>query len=302
MFIITQKNIFFALTGALVFASIASVAFFGLSLGIDFTGGTLVEVSYDGTRPGAVPLSNTLTDAGFKDFSLRETGKNGYIMRATTLTDEKRQMLPAVFSYQGGTAHVERLTEIGPTIGVELRNKAILAITLVLIAILLFIAFAFRKASEAVSSWAYGLIALITLLHDVIVPLGFFAFLGYLLGAQIDALFVTAILTVLGYSVHDTIVVFDRTRENLRINSERGRKEDFGSVAGRALSQTITRSINTSMTTLLALLALYILGPESTRIFSLTLLVGIIAGTYSSIFLATPLLVQVEKWRKNRKK
>jgi preprotein translocase subunit SecF len=295
MFIITHRNIFFALTSAIALVAIASVAFFGLSLGIDFTGGTLVELQYDGTRPDALSLTSALSDAGYEGFSLREAGADGYIMRAANITDEQREMLETVFSHQGGTAHVERLTEIGPTIGVELRNKAILAISLVLLAILFFIAFAFRKVSEPVSSWSYGGIALVTLLFDVVVPLGFFAFLGFALGAQIDTLFVTAILTVLGYSVHDTIVVFDRTRENLRINADKGRKEDFAEVAGRALSQTITRSINTSVTTALALLALYILGPESTQVFSLTLLVGIIAGTYSSIFFATPLLVALER-------
>lgn len=297
MFIITHRNIFFALTGLIVALSLASVAFFGLSLGIDFTGGTLVEVSYDGERPDARALTNTLTDAGYGEFSLREAGDRGYILRTAEITDEQREGLAAVFSYQGGTATVERLTEIGPTIGVELRNKAILAIALVLLAILFFIAFAFRKVSEPVSSWSYGGIALVTLLFDVAVPLGFFAFLGYALGAQVDALFVTAILTVLGYSVHDTIVVFDRTRENLRINADKGRKEEFTAVAGRALSQTITRSINTSVTTALALLALYMFGPESTQVFSLTLLVGIVAGTYSSIFFATPLLVTLERRR-----
>jgi preprotein translocase subunit SecF len=295
MFIITHRNIFFALTSAIALVAIASVAFFGLSLGIDFTGGTLVELQYDGTRPDALSLTSALSDAGYEGFSLREAGADGYIMRAANITDEQREMLETVFSHQGGTAHVERLTEIGPTIGVELRNKAILAISLVLLAILFFIAFAFRKVSEPVSSWSYGGIALVTLLFDVVVPLGFFAFLGFALGAQIDTLFVTAILTVLGYSVHDTIVVFDRTRENLRINADKGRKEDFAAVAGRALGQTITRSINTSLTTIIALLALYLVGPESTQVFSLTLLVGIIAGTYSSIFFATPLLVALER-------
>jgi preprotein translocase subunit SecF len=190
---------------------------------------------------------------------------------------------------------------VGPTIGAELRNKALAALGAVLLCILLFIAFAFRKVSEPVSSWMYGLIALATLFFDVLVPLGFFAVLGYVAGAQIDTLFVTAILTILGYSVHDTIVVFDRTRENLRLNQERNRKEDFESVAGRSVGQTFVRSMNTSVTTLLSLVALYLIGPESTRFFALTLLVGIVAGTYSSIAFATPLLVAVERWRGKKK-
>ena len=313
MFIIKHRNAFFALTGALVLAALISVAVFGLHLGIEFTGGTLVEVSYDlpapgtggqagGARPDPVALTNTLNDAGFKDFSLRETGANGYTLRAQSIGDTQRGELAAIFSYQGGTAHIDQLTEIGPTIGAELRNKAILALGLVLLCILLFIAFAFRKVSQPISSWVYGLIALVTLVHDIIIPMGFFALLGYLTGAQVDTLFVTAVLTVLGFSIHDTIVVFDRTRENLRINHEKNRKEDFAETAGHSLNQTFVRSINTSLTVLFTLLVLYFIGPSSTKVFALTLLVGITAGTYSSIFLATPLLVRVEKRRNKAKK
>ncbi len=301
MIIIKHRNIFFALTALITLLALSSLALWGLHLGTDFTGGSLVEVQYDGVRPPPEALTHTLEDAGFKGISLRETGANGYTLRSAALTDKQRGDLSAIFSYQGGTAHIAQLTEVGPIIGLELRNKALIALGLVLLCILLFIAFAFRKVSQPVSSWIYGLIALVTLIHDVIVPVGFFALLGHLTGAQVDTLFVTAILTVLGFSIHDTIVVFDRTRENLRINHDRNRKEDFAETAGRSLNQTFVRSINTSLTVLITLLILYFVGPASTKDFSLTLLVGIIAGTYSSIFLATPLLVQVEKWRGKKK-
>lgn len=302
MFIIRHKNIFFTITALIIAAAIASIAMFGLHLAIDFTGGTLAQISYDGTRPAPDALTRTLTDAGFSNFSLRETGSNGYTLRAQTLTDVERGELASVFSYQGGTAHVDQLSEVGPTIGAELRNKSIVAMGLVLLCILLFIAFAFRKVSKPISSWVYGLIALITLLHDVIVPVGFFAALGHFAGVQVDTLFVTAVLTVLGFSIHDTIVVFDRVRENLRVNHEKGKKEDFGETAGRSLNQTFVRSVNTSLTVALTLLVLYFVGPAATRDFSLTLLVGIIGGTYSSIFLATPLLVLVEERRRQKGK
>ena len=300
MLIIKYRNTFFWITGALVLAALISLATFGLHFGIDFVGGTLVEVHYDGTRPTSQALEQNLKDAGHTNFSLRESGEAGYTLRTSSLTDEQRSKLPAVFSYQGDTGKIEQLTEIGPTIGKELRNKAFVSLALVLLCILLFIAFAFRHVSKPISSWVYGLIALITLVHDVIIPVGFFALLGYLTGAHVDTLFVTAILTVLGFSIHDTIVVFDRVRENLRINQERNRKEDFAETAGRSLGQTFVRSINTSLTVVFTLLILYTVGPESTRVFSLTLLVGIVAGTYSSIFLATPLLVTVERWRGKR--
>ncbi len=303
MIIVRHRILFFALTGLITLVALASLAFYGLRLGTDFTGGTLAQVTYTNGRPAPEALQQSLDQAGFKGYSLREANTNDYILRAGNLSPDERTNLPMVLSIGGkNPATIAQLTEVGPIIGLELRNKALIALGLVLLCILLFIAFAFRKVSQPVSSWVYGLIALVTLIHDVIVPVGFFAALGHFHGAQVDTLFVTAILTVLGFSIHDTIVVFDRTRENLRINHDRNRKEPFEEVAGRSLNQTFVRSINTSLTVLITLLVLYFIGPASTKDFALTLLVGIIAGTYSSIFLATPLLVTVEKWHKNRKK
>ncbi|HEY4527253.1 MAG TPA: protein translocase subunit SecF [Candidatus Paceibacterota bacterium] len=302
MIIIRHRNLFFAITGALIASSLIALAIFGLRLSIDFTGGTLVNVSYENGRPPAAELDSSIKAAGFSNYSLREAGENAVMLRADSINDAERAALAAMFSISGKyPATVDQLSEIGPTIGAELRQKAVLSIGLVMLCILLFIAYAFRKVSQPVSSWIYGFVALITLLHDIVVPVGFFAILGYFHGASVDTLFVTAILTVLGFSVHDTIVVFDRTRENLRLNHERGRKEDFADTAGRALSQTFTRSINTSLTVIITLLVLYFIGPVSTKDFALTLLVGIIAGTYSSIFLATPLLVTIEKYRSTKK-
>jgi len=302
MFIIRHRNIFFAITGALIAASLIVLAVFGLRLSIDFTGGTLVGVSYEQGRPPAIELDTALKEAGFKNYSLREAGERNVMLRTGSISNDERENLVAIFSLDGKyPATVDQLSEIGPTIGAELRQKALISIALVMLCILLFIAYAFRKVSQPVSSWIYGLVALVTLVHDIVIPVGFFAILGHFAGAAIDTLFVTAILTVLGFSVHDTIVVFDRTRENLRLNHERGRKEDFADTAGRALSQTFTRSINTSLTVIITLLILFFLGPASTRDFALTLLVGIIAGTYSSIFLATPLLVTIERKYGKRK-
>lgn len=300
MYIIKHRIAFFVITAVVVLASITSVAMYGLKLGIDFTGGTLVQVTYEQGRPDAAALQGALDGAGFSGYSLREANANDYIIRAENLTPQMRADLPQTLSIGGSyPATIGTLNEIGPTVGAELRSKSIVAIGLVIACILLFIAFAFRKVSEPVSSWTYGLIAVVTLVHDVIVPVGFFALIGHLWGAQADTLFVTAVLTVLGFSVHDTIVVFDRVRENLRINQSRGRHEDFETTTGHALNQTFVRSINTSLTVLLTLLALYFFGPASTRIFSLTLLVGIIAGTYSSIFLATPLLAAIGSRKTN---
>lgn len=302
MIIVKHRGIFFGLTGAIVAAALISLVIFGLHPGIDFTGGTLVQATYPGGRAPVPALEQSLNAAGFSGYSLREGGTGDYILRAGTMTPAQRAGLQATLSIGNQyPAVIDQQTEVGPTIGTELRNKSFVALGLVLLCILLFIAFAFRKVSKPVSSWIYGLIALVTLLHDVIVPVGFFAMLQHFWGAELDTLFVTAILTVLGFSVHDTIVVFDRVRENLRVNQEKGRKEDFADVAGRSLNQTFVRSINTSLTVAFTLLVLFFFGPASTRDFALTLLVGIVAGTYSSVFLATPLLVAVEKWRRNRK-
>lgn len=297
----THRNIFFTITGVLIALSIAALFVFPLQFGADFTGGVLVEATYEGSRPDARALEAALAASGIEGYSVRESGERGYVVRAGNLSEQERAALPSLLS-EGGMhpMTISRFTEVGPTIGVELRNKAYIAIGLVMLCILLFIAFAFRKVSEPVSSWIYGVIALIALAHDVIIPVGAFSIFGYLWGAQVDTLFVTALLTILGFSVHDTIVVFDRVRENLRINQERNRHEDFAAVAGRSLDQTIVRSINTSVTVVISLLALYFLGPASTQDFALTLLVGIVAGTYSSIALATPLLVSWASWRKTK--
>jgi preprotein translocase subunit SecF len=152
--------------------------------------------------------------------------------------------------------------------------------------------------SEPVASWKYGIVAIVTLLHDILIPAGLFALLGHVAGAEVDALFIVALLTILGISINDTIVVFDRIRENLRLNNEHRKREEFDSVVGKSIMQTIARSINTSVTVIIVLLALYFLGPVATKNFALTLIIGMVAGTYSSIFLASPLLVVWEKWQK----
>lgn len=301
MFVVRYRNIFFALTGIIIAISLGLFAAFGLVIGTDFTGGSLIEAQYTGERPSQEALTQSLTDSGLEGFSVRGAGEDAYIIRSESLTNETREALTGALSVGGTyTANIERLTDIGPTVGAELRTKALLALTLVILGIVFYVAFAFRKVAEPISSWAYGFITIATLLHDVIVPVGAFALFGYLWGAPVDVLFVTAILTILGFSVHDTIVVFDRVRENLRINQEAHHKEDFELVVGRSIEQTFVRSINTSVTVLISLGALFFLGPTATQDFALTLIVGIVAGAYSSVVFATPLLVTWERWKTKR--
>lgn len=298
MVIVIYRKFFYAFTGIVLVAAIGSLLFFGLNLGIDFTGGTLIEARYESVEPDHLAIETAFESVGIESPSVRSSEGGAVIIRTEALSSEQREVLPAVLSLQGEyPVTVERFSEVGPTIGHELRSKALWAILAVIIAIVLYVAFVFRAVSRPISSWWYGLLAIIALVHDVIVPVGLFAALGFYFGAQVDTLFVMALLAILGYSVNDTIVVFDRVRENLARNKEKGRKEDFQLVVGRSLDEAFTRSVNTSLTTLLVLLALFFLGPVATQDFALVLIVGVIAGTYSSIALATPLLVTVERWK-----
>jgi len=294
MFVIKYRKIFYALSGLLIITSIISIAVWGLNYGIDFKGGSIIEVEYPQGRPEQGELSSKIADLNLSE-SIRPTGENGYIIRMRAIDqDEKNTLTGALQSF--GTTTEKRFDSIGPVLGTEALRKSIVSIVLVILAIVLFIAFAFRKVSEPVSSWKYGFVAIIALLHDVIIPTGVFAVLGHYAGYEIDTLFVTALLVILGFSVHDTIVVFDRVRENLKDS-----KKPFDELVGESISQTFTRSINTSLTTLLALVVLYFVGGEATHHFALALIIGIVAGTYSSIFVGSPLLVTIWKWQENRK-
>jgi preprotein translocase subunit SecF len=299
MLIVKYRKIFFIISSVIIALSVGSILFFGLNFGVDFTGGALIEARYESERPSKESVENTLVNLGLDGASVRPAGETSYIVRTSILSDEQRGALPESLSINGEHAvSIERFNEIGPTIGQELRNKALIALGLVSLAIIFYIAFAFRGVSKPVSSWIYGLIAVVALLFDTLTPVGVFAVLGNFVGAQVDTLFVMALLAILGYSVNDTIVVFDRVRENLSRNKERGRKEEFALTVGKSLNQTYVRSVNTSITTLVVLLALFFLGPDTTRDFALVLMVGVIAGTYSSLALATPLLVAIERRRK----
>jgi len=292
MFIVKYRKIFFTISAVLVAIAIFSIATFGLNLGIDFKGGSILEVNYPDNRPELAVVDKRIADSVSGQVIVQPTGKNGFIVRAEVSSEKDRQALISALSLDGKvTMNEERFNAIGPTIGAELRNKAWIAIATVVIAIIFFIAFVFRHVSEPVSSWKYGGIAIIALAHDIIIPAGIFAYLGY----EIDSLFVIALLAILGLSVNDTIVVFDRIRENLKNRIS----NDFRETVGKSLEQTFTRSINTSFTTLLVLLTLYFIGPETTKNFALALSFGIFFGTYSSIFLASPLLVAIER-RQNK--
>lgn len=289
MFIIKHKFIFICISLVLTVLGVLSMVVFGLKLGIDFRGGSLLEVTYENTRPDIVEVTTTLAPLGLREV-VQTTGENGLLIKTATLIESERQMLVSNLESARPDVEVVNFTSIGPSVGKELKHKSIVALVLVSLAIVFFITYAFRKVSEPVASWKYGVIAIGTLLHDCIIPMGIFAVIAQVKGIEIDTLFIVAILTILGLSVSDTIVVFDRIRENLRKNIEEKNNEIFEVTVGKSLTQTYTRSINTSFTVILALLALVFFGPASTRYFAIMLTAGMFFGTYSSIFLASPLL------------
>lgn len=306
MFIVNNRKFFFGLSLLLVIGSFVAVYIYGLNFGIDFKGGSILEVSYPASavetetqRPDTESIKTGLNGLNLGTYVLTPSGENNYILKTREITPAEKTQVVKVFSNSDGLeVKEERFNSVGPTVGDELKNKAYLAIIVVLICIVLFVTFAFRKVSFPVPSWKYGLSTIIALAHDVVVPTGIYVVWTHFRGGEIDLLFVTALLAILGYSVHDTIVVFDRVRENLRVNHDNKSKHSFAETVGGSLTQTMGRSINTSLTIFLALVALYFMGGEATRNFAFVLLVGVIAGTYSSIFLASTLLVTLEKVQK----
>ncbi len=295
MFIVNNRKFFFALSGLLVLGSIVVMFVFGLKLGIDFKGGSILEVSYATDRLSMELVKSKLDTFGLGNYVLSPSGNSNFILKAKDLSPgEKTVVLSAFQQNQSNPAKEERFNSLGPVIGTQLKNKALIAIVLVVIAIVLFITFAFRKVSFPVASWKYGVATIVALAHDVVIPTGVFVLWIHYHGGEVDLLFVTALLAILGYSVHDTIVVFDRVRENLKVGS----KQSFAETVGSSVTQTFGRSINTSLTIFLALIALYFIGGASTKDFAFVLLIGIITGTYSSIFVASPLLVTLEKLQK----
>lgn len=293
---ITKNFKYFLLVPALLTAlSIGAIAAWGLKPGIDLAGGSMLQVAYTAERPEQAQVRDAVGALELGEVLIQPSGTQDYILRQRDLSEAEHQTLLGTLQTLGQAQEVQ-FSSVGPSLGAELMRKAWIAIALVVLCIILFIAFAFRGVSKPVASWKYGVVAIITLLHDIILPMGLFALLGYTHGAEVGALFIVALLTILGISINDTIVIFDRIRENLRLNEEHNRHEAFEGVVERSIVQTISRSINTSLTVLIVLAALYFLGPIATRDFALVLIVGMVAGTYSSIFLASPLLVYWQKW------
>lgn len=320
MNIIANRKIFYIISGALMLASIIAIAVFGLKLGTDFTGGSLLEVEYSGERPDSQVIHEQLAQFNLGNILVQQTGERGVILRFKDVGEETHQKilgalrgtdvlpneekteefgpLPAMPQSGNGFKIIEkRFNAIGPVIGNELKRRSVFAILLVLGFIVIYIAWSFRRVSKPVSSWKYGIVAIAALIHDVLIPAGIFSLLGKYGGVEVDALFVTALLTILGFSVHDTIVVFDRVRENL--HKYKGREfSEFEMTVEKSVKETVVRSITTSFTVLLSLIVVFFWGGESVKYFSLVLILGVVFGVYSSIFIASPLLVTWQKWNR----
>lgn len=344
--IIQTRKIWLSLSLTLCLLSILSLIFWGMKMGIDFSGGSLIQLEFQGNRPTSQSLTEKLSELNLDSLTVQPVGEQGMIIRTITLSEDRHQevlnkiselvpadqaeleqaqqeQLKSAFGLEGegldqakieisGSSSQEilqqlqleqpqlrnfqelRFDSIGPIIGKELQNKTLYAIVLVLILIILYITYAFRKVSKPVASWKYGLSAIIALAHDILIVIGLFSVLGHFFNLQADSLFVTALLTILGFSVHDTIVTFDRIRENLH------RRQDltFEDLINLSINETIIRSINTTLTVVFVLLSTLLFGGSSVRNFTLTLVVGFIIGTYSSIFIASPLLLYFYKLKK----
>lgn len=327
--IISKTKTWYTISGALIILSIASLLIFGLNLGIDFTGGSMLDLEFNKiNRPTINEMELALADFNFSNLKIQPSGENGFIIRMQDIDEETHQAILSTLNekfsplnqeeendpnnleedkiiLEEGDSEIEinvadvqdvektkivvekRFNSIGPIIGQELKDKSLWAMLIVLMAIVLYIAYVFRKVSKPVESWKYGISAIAALAHDVIIIMGIFSVLGYFMDAEIDAFFISALLTILGFSVNDTIVTFDRVRENLHKKQHLTFKE----LINVSINETITRSINTSLTTFIILLSVFIFGGETIRFFVLALILGVVIGTYSSIFIASPLLL-----------
>ena len=285
---IKYKNWFFALSLLVIIPGLVALATWRLKLGIDFSGGTLWEVKFSQNQStNQQQFQNFLTEQEIAFSSVVKTQQGSYLSRLHESDEAKVNEIKDKVASKFGKVEELRLETVGPTISKELAVKALAAVGVSILGILVYITWAFRKIPKPASSLAFGICTIVALVHDVIVVVGIFAILGHFKGIEIDSLFITALLTVIGFSVHDTIVVFDRIRENLIKYPD----TSFAEVINHSLTQTLGRSLNTSLTAIFVLFALYLFGGESIRIFVLALLIGIISGTYSSIFNASPLLV-----------
>jgi len=288
MNIIGHKNWYFGLSLLIIVPGIIAIFLWGLNLSIDFTGGSRLTLSFNNSvdENKVQIVDKVLKAEKIKTASIEKSDKLIFI-RTSPMDQNQNNKFMSILSKDLKGFKEQEFETIGPVMGQETTLNALKAVVIASILIILYITWSFRQVPKPTSSFRFGVCAIIALIHDVLVVIGVFAILGHFLNVEIDSLFVTAILTVIGFSVHDTIVVFDRIRENLRKMGG----SDFPKTVNGSIIQTIGRSLNTSLTVVLILIALLLFGGESIRWFVVALLIGVVSGTYSSIFNASPLLV-----------
>lgn len=299
MWIIKYRAIFFILSLLLIAGAVATISVNGLNWGVDFTGGSILEVEYvSALRPSVELVRVAVESLELGAVSVQPAGEQALILRLRALDESERVALLAALPSDGEVAPVEkRFSAIGPSVGEDLARKGIIAIVIVVVLIVLYLTMVFWGVSRPVASWKYGVVAVIKLIHDLTITTGLFVLIGVIVGgAEINALFLAAFLTVLGLSVNDVIAVFDRIRENLR----RQTYLHFDETVGRSLTETMARSLNTSLTVIFVLVCVYLFGGSTTREFALVMALGMIVATYSSVFIASPLLVVWEQWSRSR--
>ena len=293
---VKYRKIYFIFSGLIIIGSLVFLVIFGLKAGIDFTGGSILELEFKTERPSNPEIREWLKEFDLGDFSLQPANEKGLILRMKDISEDVHQQILEKLKVNGELEE-KRFESIGPVIGRELKEKTKILIAFSLLSIVFYIAIAFRKVQKPVSSWQYGMASLFILSHDILIPLGIFAILGKFYQVQITIPIICALLTVVGYAVNNVVVVYDRLRENLLKTLQRDIFLGFEETTNRAINQTLTRQINTSLTTLFPLMSIFFLGGETLKYFALTLILGIVAGTYSSIFLAVPILVTWLRWR-----
>ena len=292
-------TIMFFFSIALTLLALGAFMVYGLNFGIDFRGGSILELEFADNRPSAPDIQKVLSDnLSVKDAEVSFVGDRGVLLKMGEISEEQHQeILNKMRTSLTDVFEEKKFDSIGPVVGEELKDKSVQAIIITLLTIIIYIAFVFRKMSVVLSPWAMGLAAMLALAHDIIIPVGVFSLLGHFYGVEISAVFMAALLTILGYSVSDTVVIFDRIRENVIRNRL---KENFEKLVHTSIMQTLTRSLNTNFTALLSLVAIYLFGGESLRYFALALIIGIFLGAYSSIFVAAPLLVWWSGWSRTK--
>src|SRR3989344_1568502 len=296
MNILGTRKSWLVVSVVLILASITSISVFGYRTGIDFAGGTNLELQLIGPPEGA-EVKPAIIEAYKQvvglDVAPQSTEDDRYFIRSAQIDNDQKNAIMGHLRAKFEQAEELRFESVDPTISADIVRRAILAVIIAALGIMFYLAYAFRRVPKPLTSWDFGFGALVALVHDVIILLGAYAVLSHYFGAEVDGMFIAALLTLLGFSVHDTIVTFDRIRENLR----RRAGENLENICNDSISETIVRSINTSFTVVLVLLAMTLFGGVTLKFFTLALLIGIVIGTYSSIFIAAPVLLWMGRRR-----